>query len=97
MRTLAFVRNGSLASFAQADGLTSVSIHRHCVINNAVMADWAAEAALHHHGATRYNDGEYPQVFAEFFAEFPEVTYCGTHCGFVYTWVAQEVSILIQD
>jgi predicted TIM-barrel fold metal-dependent hydrolase len=61
------------------------------------MADWAAEAALHHHGATRYNDGEYPQVFAEFFAEFPEVTYCGTHCGFVYTWVAQEVSILIQD
>ena len=97
MRTLAFTRNASLATFAQADGLVAVSIYRHSVINNAGMADWAAEAALHHHGVTRYGAGEYPEVFAEFFAEFPQVQYCAAHGGFIYTWPLQEVSILIQD
>ena len=97
MRTLAFTRNGSLATFAQADSLQSVSVHRHSVVNNASTADWAAEAALHHHGATRYAHGEYPECFAEFFCEYPCVEYCRVNGGFIYTWPAQEVSILIQD
>jgi hypothetical protein len=97
MRTLAYTKNGNVAVFADANAKQGVGIYRHATINNAHMADWAAEAALHHHGAVSYTVGEYPACFASFFNCWPDVTYSSLEGGYIYSWQAEGVSILIQD
>ena len=97
MRTFAFTKNGRVALFTNATEKQAVNIYRHVTLNNAHMADWAAEAAKYHHGTVVYKEGEYPACFSNFFTGFPTVTFSAINGGWVYTWEAKGVSILLQD
>ena len=98
MRTFAFAKNGELATFEVATTVVAAGIYRRNTINNALMGDWAAEAALHHHGAVKsYKAGEYPLAFEPFFMASPDVRYSRLHGGYIYTWNDQRVSVLIKD
>jgi len=98
MRTFVFAKNGQLATFEVATTVVAAGIYRRTTINNAVMGDWAAEAALHHHHVVgAYSKGEYPEVFESFFMASPDVSYSHLHGGYIYTWKREKVSVLIKD